>query len=407
MPAADSSPTTPARTEPAERTSPGQWVAVAMVTLSTFLVVTSEMLPVGVLTPMADGLGISSGVAGSSLTITGLVAAVTAPVVPRLLGDADRRHVLAVAVLALTAGNVLTAVSTGFGMLVASRTVLGLGMGTVWGLAAAVAARLVAPRNAALAVSFAVSGVASASVFGVPLGTLIGNAFGWRAAFATLAGLGVLLAAGLLAALPRLRRPPVTEAGDEAPRRSLARPAVVLGLLVVVFLVTAHFAAYTYVRPALEQLPRLAPDAVALLLLIYGVFGLAGNFLAGAAAARRARATVLALAAGIAAAIAALAFFGSGALAAGLAIALWGIAYGGLSVGGQLWMTQAAPDRVEHVTGIYVGFFTAAIAAGAFLGGVVIETAGIVTLLWATAGLAALSLVIGLATRGPRATAAG
>ena len=377
-----------------ERTSLTQWIAVAVLTLSTFLVVTSEMLPVGVLTPMAEGLSITSGAAGSSLTITGLVAAVTAPIVPRLLGNSDRRYVLAVAMLALTVVNIATAVSAGFVGLVLSRIVLGIGMGTVWGLAAAVATRLVAPRNAALAVSFAVSGVASASVLGVPLGTFVGNAFGWRVAFASLAGVGLLLVVLLILALPRLRNPKETTADDLVGRRSLLRRPVVIGLSVVVFLVTAHFAAYTYVRPALETLPELSANTIALLLLLYGLFGLAGNFIAGALAARWAQATVGVLALGIATAILFFAGFGEYFWIAVGAMALWGIAYGGLSVGGQLWMTQVASDRVEHITGLYVGFFTASIALGAFVGGALVESIGVVPLLWFTGGLAAVSLLI-------------
>lgn len=385
------------------RTSVPQWVAVGVLTLATFIVVTSEMLPVGVLTPMADGLDISAGAAGSSLTITGLVSAVTAPVVPRLLGNLDRRKVLAVAMVVLALGNGLTMIAGGFGMLVVSRIILGIGMGTVWGMASAVATRLVAPRNIALAVSFAVSGVASASVLGVPLGTFVGNAFGWRAAFGSLTALALVIAAGLLFLLPVLRRP----AGDDAdasagPRRSLLRPAVITGLVLVVLLVTAHFAAYTYVRPVLEDQTGLSANAIALLLLLYGAFGLIGNFAAGAAAGRKPRVTVLLLAAGITVAIAILALFGTSALAAGVAIALWGVAYGGLSVGAQLWMTTAAPDRIEHITGLYVGIFTGSIALGAAAGGLVVEGAGIVPLLWATAGLALASLLIGLFGPGPK-----
>lgn len=381
-----------------------QWLSVAVLTLSTFMVVTSEMLPIGVLTPMAQGLDISSGTAGFSLTITGLVSAVTAPIVPRLLGNLDRRVVLAVSMIVLAGGNLLTTVASGFGMLVVSRVILGLGMGAVWGMAAAVAMRLVAPRNIGLAVSFAVSGVASASVLGVPLGTFIGNSFGWRTAFFTLTVVSVVLAAGLLLTLPRLGRPVTSETDATAGvRRSLIRPAIVTGLVVVVLLVTAHFAAYTYVRPVLEELPRLSANAIALLLLLYGVFGLVGNFAAGALAARRPKSTVLLLATGIAAAIAILALFGTAALAVGLAIALWGVAYGGLSVGAQLWMTTAAPDRVEHITGLYVGVFTAAIALGAFVGGLIVESAGIVHLLWGTAALAAAALLVGLIGPGPKA----
>jgi predicted MFS family arabinose efflux permease len=388
-----------------ERTSLPQWIAVGAVTVATFLVVTSEMLPVGVLTPMAAGLGISSGATGASLTITGLVSAVTAPVVPRLLGNLDRRAVLAAAMVVLAIGNVLTTIAAGFEMLAVSRVVLGIGMGTVWGMASAVAARLVRPRDVALAVSFAVSGVAAASVLGVPLGTFVGNIFGWRAAFAALAALALIVAVALWFALPALRRPdPVVAEADAGARRSLARPAVVSGLIVAVLLVTAHFAAYTYVRPVLEELPRMSANTIALLLLLYGVFGLIGNFAAGAAAGRRPRLTVLLLAAGVAVALTILAAFGTVALAAGIAIAMWGVAYGGISVGVQLWMAAAAPDRVEHVTGLYVGVFTASIALGAFVGGLIMENAGIVALLWSTAALAVASLIVGLIGPGPSRT---
>ncbi|MEU5976030.1 MFS transporter [Streptomyces sp. NPDC047315] len=380
------------------RTTAWQWLSVTVLALATFVVVTSEMLPIGVLTPMADGLGISRGAAGSSLTVTGLVAAVAAPTVPRLLGALDRRVVLAAAMVVVAAGNALTAVADDFGLLVVARVILGIGMGAVWGLASAVAPRLVAPRNAALAVSLAIGGVAAASVVGVPLGTLVSNAFGWRAAFGALAVCAVALAAALLLALPRLPRPSApTVAADGADAASPLRIRPVrVGLVLILFLVSAHFAAYTYARPVLEERTGLTPGAIAAFLLVYGLFGLVGNFAAGALAARRARGTVLALTVGVGAAIALLALFGRWSVPTGVGIALWGVAYGGLSVAGQIWMTRSAPHRVEQVTGIYVGVFTAAIALGAFLGGTVVEAFGITALLWSAAGLTAAALVVGL-----------
>lgn len=146
----------------------------------------------------------------------------------------------------------------------------------------------------------------------------------------------------------------------------------------------------------------MSANAIARLLLLYGVFGLIGNFAAGAAAGRKPRLTVLLLAAGITVALAIFALFGVSTLVAGIAIALWGVAYGGLSVGAQLWMTSAAPDRIEHVTGLYVGVFTGSIALGAFVGGLVVEGAGTVPLLWATATLAFASLLVGLIGPGPK-----
>lgn len=381
------------------RTTPRRWAAVAVLSLSTFLVVTSEMLPIGVLTPMAEGLGISTGAAGSSLTVTGLVAAVTAPVVPRLLGGLDRRAVLAVAMVVLALGNALTALASGFAFMVLSRVILGLAMGTVWGMAAAVTTRLVAPRDVALAVSFVIGGVAAASVAGVPLGTMVGDALGWRAAFTSLAIAALVLAVALIVALPRLPRP-AASTGDGGPAPALFTPAVAIGLAMVALLVTAHFAAYTYVRPVLEEHSGLAPSAIAPLLLVYGLFGLAGNFLAGATAARRSRLTILTLAGGIALAVALSALSGQTSWVAWVWIALWGAAYGGVSVAGQLWMTRAVPHRVEQIAGLYVGVFTASIALGALLGGVVVEAAGLVLLLWSAAALAVVSLLVGVF--GPR-----
>ncbi|MEU2972337.1 MFS transporter [Nocardiopsis alba] len=266
-------------------------------------------------------------------------------------------------------------------------------------MAAAVTTRLVALRDVALAVSFVIGGVAAASVAGVPLGTMVGDALGWRAAFTALAIAALVLAAALTIALPRLPRP-AASAGDDGPAQALLTPAVAIGLAMVALLVTAHFAAYTYVRPVLEEHSGLAPTAIAPLLLVYGLFGLAGNFLAGATAARRSRLTILTLAGGIALAVALSALSGQTSWVAWVWIALWGAAYGGVSVAGRLWMTRAVPHRVEQIAGLYVGVFTASIALGALLGGVVVEAAGLVLLLWSAAALALVSLLVGVF--GPR-----
>ncbi|MDA3647130.1 MFS transporter [Saccharopolyspora indica] len=382
-----------------------QWLAVAVLSLCTFIVVTSEMLPVGVLTPMAGGLGITPGMAGYSLTITGLVAAISAPIVPRVLGSLDRRAVLAVAMVLLAAGNALTVLAQDFAVLVVSRTVLGIGMGVVWSLAAVIAPRLVTPRHAALAVSLAVSGVAAASVIGVPLGTIIGDAFGWRSAFGALTASALLLAGVLLLALPKLPKPAASATTSTAGQPLLRTPAVVVGLVVVVFLVTAHFAAYTYIRPVLEDSTGISAASIAAVLLAYGVFGLIGNFAAGALAAKRSRGTVLLLALGILLAITVLALFSALPAIAIAAIVVWGLAYGGLSVAGQIWMTRAAAGNEENVTGLYVGVFTASIALGAFLGGTVFEIAGMPPLLWTAAALALAALATTLLGPGPSTTA--
>ncbi|MEU4314030.1 MFS transporter [Nocardia sp. NPDC024068] len=379
--------------EPAER-----WSSIAVLALSTFLVVTAEMLPVGILTPMSEGLGISAGTAGFSLAVTGVVAAPAAPFVARAIGGLDRRRVLVAAALLLAAGNLITAVAQGFAVLVVGRIVVGLAMATVWALAVALVTRLVSARRAGLAVSMVVSGVAVASVLGVPLGTVLGDIAGWRSAFGALALVAVGLAVGLATLLPAL--PAQLEAdGNSKTGSLLAIPAVRRGLVAVILVVTAHFAAYTYVRPALEELSGVHGIGISLLLLLYGICGIVANFAAGAAAARRVRSTLLVLAIGIAAALPALLLLGTTPLGAAAVLVLWGLSYGGVSVCSQLWAVQAAPDRGEAVSGLYVGAFTGSIALGSFAGGVILDGAGLSILLWASAGVAA---VAALATMGDR-----
>ncbi|WP_084481545.1 MFS transporter [Nocardia grenadensis] len=368
--------------------SGGRWPAIAVLALSTFLVVTSEMLPVGVLTPMSEGLGVTPGTAGFSLAVTGVVAALAAPFVSRLIGGADRRHVLVAAALVLAAGNLITAVAQGFAVLALGRVVVGFAMATVWALAAALATRLVDASRAGPAVSTVVSGVAVASVLGVPFGTFLGDIAGWRSAFGSLALAALLLAAALAALLPAL--PPQQDAGADGHSGSLlAVPAVRRGLIAVTLLVTAHFAAYTYVRPALEELSGIHGAGVSLLLLLYGLCGIAANFAAGAAAMRRVRFTVLVLAIGITAALLALPLVGTSPISAAVVLVLWGFSYGGVSVCSQIWAVQAAPERREAVTGLFVGAFTGSIALGSFLGGVILDGVGLSVLLWVSAGVAA------------------
>ncbi|MFI5716528.1 MFS transporter [Nocardia sp. NPDC051750] len=380
-----------------------RWSSIAVLALSTFLVVTAEMMPVGVLTPMSEGLRISAGTTGFSLAVTGVVAALVAPFVPRVIGLLDRRRVLVAAAFLLAAGNLITAVAQGFAVLALGRVVVGIAMATVWALAVALVTRLVSARRAGLAVSMVVSGVAVASVLGVPLGTALGDIAGWRSAFGALGLAGLVLAAGLRMVLPAL--PAQLEAGVTARSGSLlAIPAVRRGLVAVTLVVTAHFAAYTYVRPTLEEVSGVHGAGISVLLLVYGLCGIVANFVAGAAAARRVRWTLLVLAIGIAAALVVLPLLGTTPVGAAAVLVLWGLSYGGVSVCSQLWAVQAAPDRREAVSGLYVGAFTGSIALGSFAGGVILDGAGLSVLLWGSAGvaaLAALATVSGGAERAP------
>ncbi|MFE7796393.1 MFS transporter [Nocardia sp. NPDC057440] len=377
---------------PAEQDStPRGWLGVGAVAAATFTVVTSEMLPVGLLTPMSDGLRVSEGTAGLTLTVTGVVAAVSAPLLTSGLGRFDRRWVFGGLLAVLVLGNLGAAWSPNFGVMVLARVLVGIGMGGVWAMAAAVAVRLVPPKSAGSATSLVFSGVAVASVLGIPAGAFIGALAGWRMAFAAAAGLALLVLVVAAVLLPGLPADRVVSLGGVL---GLAgNPRVRTGLLIVAFLVTGHFAAYTYVRPVLEEVSGARSEMIGVLLLVYGIAGVVGNFVAGSSVARAPRTTLVAISTVLAITVIVLPALGGSMLVAGLLMVVWGLAYGGVSVSSLTWVVAGAPDFREGVSALLTSVFNAAIAMGALVGGFAADGIGITAAMWLGGGLAGAALL--------------
>ncbi|NEY36881.1 MFS transporter [Streptomyces sp. PRKS01-65] len=372
---------------------------MAAVAGATFTVVTSEMLPVGLLTPIGGTLGVSEGAAGLTLTVTGVVGAVAAPLLTAALGRLDRRLVLCALMAVLAAGNLLAAWSPHFAVLVVARVLVGAGMGGVWAVAAHLAVRLVPGRSVGPATSLVFGGIAVASVLGVPAGTYLGEAAGWRSAFAAGAALSLVVLAALAVLLPRLPAGPRVGLGGVV--RVGARPAVATGLGVVVLLVTGHFAAYTYVRPAVERLFAADASVIGTLLLVYGVAGVVGNFAAGAGASRSPRGVLVVVSLVLAATVCLVPLTGGSVVTAGVLLAVWGLAYGGVSVAAQTWLLTAAGEAREAVSALFAGVFNGAIAVGAFVGGLVADGAGVRAVMYLGAALAAGALAVAALGRAP------
>ncbi|MYR43576.1 MFS transporter [Streptomyces sp. SID5910] len=366
------------------------WAAVLTVAAATFTVVTTEMLPVGLLTSLSAGLGVSPGTAGLAVTLPGVVAAAAALLLPVAVRRADRRRVLCVLLLLLAAANLLCALATGFAVLLAARTLVGVCIGGVWSVAAGLAVRLVPAASVGRATAVVFSGIAVASVLGVPAGTFLGEVAGRRWAFAVLALLALAVAGALALLLPPL--PAERPVRPGAFGRLLRSPRFARGLTAVALLVTGHFAAYTYVRPVLERVPGTGAGPVSALLLVYGLAGVAGTFALGALAARDPRRALLTVSAGIALAVALLIPAGASLAASTALLVAWGLLYGGVSVSAQSWLSAAAPEAREAASGLFAGVFNAAIALGAFTGGRVADGPGLASVLGLGAGLALLAL---------------
>ena len=366
------------------------WPAVAAVATATFSVVTTEMLPVGLLPTISAELGVSTGTAGLTMTVPGLVAAGAAPLVALTVGRMDRRWVLVGLASLLTAANLLSAVAPGFTMLLALRALIGVCIGGIWAISGGLAVRLVPQGSVGSATSVIFSGIAVASVLGVPMGTLTGDLFGWRAAFLAMGVLSLGVTVALAVRLPPLPPQRAVRIGELT--RLLRNSRVRAGLLVIMLLVTGHFAAYTYVRPVLEGPYVVAPALVSALLLLFGVAGVAGNFLGGAMAARDPRRALLVIPA-VLVVVLSVVPFGSGPVTAAVLLLGWGLGYGGVSVSTQSWLLASAPQAPEATTVLFVTTFNVAISLGALVGGRTVDIVSSSGVMWLGGALAFLALV--------------
>lgn len=368
------------------------WLAVTAVGMATFSVVTTEMLPVGLLTPIAGTLGTSTGAAGLMISLPALLAAMFAPLVVIVSGSLDRRNILCGLLTLLVIANVASALAQNMAWMLAARVLVGFCMGGIWAIAGGLASRLVPTRSTGLATSIIFGGVAAASVLGVPLGAQIGALAGWRWAFGAMALFSSLVLALHLAVIPAL-----PAAGSTTLRqfgKQLRNRQLQAGLLLTLLLVSSHFMAFTFVRPLLLSMSGFDAQWLGALLFAYGFAGIIGNFLAGVVAARRTATTIIAIAGGLLLTPLLFLAVGDSSIGGGMVLLAWGLAYGGVSVGLMTLMLKAAPGAVEIVAALYVGVFNIGIALGAWAGGQSVDRLGLSANLWLAAGCAAAALLL-------------
>ncbi|CDH19885.1 Major facilitator superfamily protein [Xenorhabdus bovienii str. kraussei Quebec] len=317
------------------------------------------------------------GTAGLMISLPALLAALFAPLAVLASGGINRRTILCFLIILLIMANIASATATSMNWLLAVRVIVGFCMGGIWAIAGGLAGRLVSSGSVGLATSIIFGGVAAASVFGVPLGVFIGDAFGWRAAFLAMAILAMLVLILLIKSLPSLPVNNSVTIGQFA--EVLANRKVLVGLLVTFFLVAGHFMAYTYVRPLLQTVSKFDNSGISPLLFAYGLAGIAGNFLAGSAATKQLRWTLVFIAIGITAAVLLFSPMGGSITDGSLITLLWGVAYGGVSVSLMTWMMIAASKSIEVATSLYIAIFNIGIASGSFLGSQVVDKYGLLT----------------------------
>ncbi|MFJ5947253.1 MFS transporter [Streptomyces noursei] len=382
----------PAPPAPAGRAPFKGRLAVLAVTLGIFTIVTTEILPIGLLTRIGADFGVSDGTAGLMMTLPGFLAACAAPTVTVATARFDRRLMLCGLVALLALANFTAAAAPVYWLVLLSRVLVGVVIGGFWSIGVGLAERLVPAASAGRATAVIFSAVPLGSVIGVPAGTFLGDLAGWRTACAAVGGLAVgvwVLTALVLPPLPAVR------ATSPALLRATLRGVHTRFALLMTFLVVlAHFGAYTYVTPFLERTTHLTTAAtVTLFLLVYGVAGVVGNFAGGAVVARRPRTVFGTAAALLALATLLLPVLGREPVGALALLVVWGVAYGAVPVASQTWFAKAAPGAPEAASVLFTASFQATLSLGALAGGMVVDRtspAVVMVLGGATAVLVAL-----------------
>ncbi|WDI93684.1 MFS transporter [Xanthomonas campestris] len=346
--------------------------ALLALAMAAFITILTEALPAGLLPQLAHGLQVSEAWVGQTVTIYAIGSLVAAIPLTAATRGLRRRPVLLMAIAGFVAANTVTAVSSNYPLTLLARFLAGVSAGLVWALLAGYAARMVPAHQRGRAIAIAMVGTPLALSLGVPAGTFLGQLVGWRMCFASISGLAVLLLLWARVALP--------DFPGQAPgqRIALARvvrlPGVRPVLWVVLAFVLAHNLLYTYIAPFLAAAGMGARTD--LVLLVFGMTSLLGIWCVGVLIDRHLRTLTLASTAVFGLAAAALGMAGDVPAVAYIAVAAWGIAFGGAATLFQTALANAAGDAADVAQSMLVTAWNSAIAGGGLVGGVLLQRYG-------------------------------
>ena len=347
------------------------WGAVLSMALCVAMLIASEFMPVSLLTPMAEGLRATEGQTGQAISISGLFAVAASMVITTAAGTLNRKWVLVAMTAFMLLSLVLVAAAPNFAVLMIGRALLGICIGGFWALATAVIMRLVPESDVPRALSLMYGGQAIAAAFAAPIGSYLGDMFGWRAVFWALTPIVAVNLVWHVVALPSL---PARQRQDFRTMFGLLkRPYFLRGLAAAMLSWGSAFTMFTYLRPFLEQVTGADVTTLSILLLVLGCAGFmgtwaSGRFLSGSVAPLLSLPALL-----MGGCTLGLLLLGGSVVTAGLFLAIWGAMNTAMSVIWMTWMSQNAGDAPEAAGSLMVAAIQASILLGAVVGGLLLD----------------------------------
>ncbi|EKM24194.1 MFS transporter [Vibrio sp. HENC-03] len=361
-------------------------IALLALTLSAFAIGTTEFVIVGLIPTMAADLNVSLPSAGLLVSLYALGVAIGAPVLTALTSKMNRKHVLLAVMGLFVVGNLLAWQAPGYNTLIAARILTGLAHGVFFSIGSTIATGLVSKEKAASAIAIMFTGLTVALVTGVPLGTYIGQHFGWETTFLIVAILGLIALVGSALLVPNnLKQDATASLKDQL--KVLTQPRLLLVYAITALGYGGTFTAFTYLAPILEQVSGFEASAVGLIMLVYGVSVAVGNIQGGKMADKFGPVKALTIIfAGLAAILFVLNFTAYNPIAAVITILVWGAFAFGNVPGLQVYVVKLAekyaPNAVDVASGLNIAAFNVGIALGSWSGGLIVERAGLMNTPW-------------------------
>ncbi|MBZ8142653.1 MFS transporter [Rubrivivax gelatinosus] len=370
-------------------------IALYALTAGAFGIGTTEFVIMGLLLQVSADLGVSIAAAGLLISGYALGVFVGAPLLTAATGRLPRKTLLVALMIVFTLGNLACALAPNYELLMAARVLTSLAHGSFFGVGAVVATSLVAPDRKASAISILFTGLTAATLLGVPAGAWLGLQYGWRTTFWAVAALGVL-ATLVIARLVPADRPAAQAVSFADELKVLARPQVLLGLLMTVLGYAGVFVVFTYIQPMLTRISGFAEAAVSPILLVFGLGFIVGNLIGGRLADRRLVPTLLGTLALLALVLGVMSFAMQIAWSAVLFTGLLGAAAFATVAPLQMRVLQQAEGAGQSLaSSLNIAAFNLGNAIGAALGARVIDSAlGLGALPWVAALLTLAGLVV-------------
>ncbi|MCM3732815.1 MFS transporter [Fictibacillus nanhaiensis] len=363
----------------------GGFPALLALAISAFGIGTTEFVPVGLLSSLANDLNISITLAGLLISGYAMGVAFGAPILTALTNKMNRKTLLLLLMIVFIAGNSVAALSTSFSLLLIARFITAFSHGVFFSIGATIAADLVPEHKRASAIAFMFTGLTVATVTGVPLGTFIGQTFGWRATFWAVALLGVVAIIASAILVPKnLKKTPASSLKDQV-------KVIKNGRLLLAFAITAlgyggTFVAFTYLAPILENVTGYAPKAVSFILLGYGIAVAIGNTIGGKAADKNPIRALFWMFVVQSIVLIILTFTAPFKVAGTITIFFLGLLAFMNVPGLQVYVVKLAeryvPSAVNVASAINIAAFNLGIAIGAFVGGIIVDSIGIIHTPW-------------------------